>query len=224
MTRYRWYRINVPSKNSLSSHLKEYPLTKKSEFGFLCVDEPLQKNKFLFLMREKLFVTTFDEDGNSKVNEVDNLSVTKLSIINVNKTEFIRIEDPGRNSKDLFNVLESILGFGFTSNLITFDDPRSMSIFENVQVSKILGLKIAGAVVDSDLIARMEFVSKQGMKIERIPPLRGLNYKVDSLTFEVLIEGVKGNVSISSNGLVKVSGQLSPKIVSLIEDDLVAIK
>jgi hypothetical protein len=54
--------------------------------------------------------------------------------------------------------------------------------------------------------------------------LRGLKYKVDSITFEVLIEGVKGNVSISSNGLIKVSGQLSPKIVSLIEDDLVAIK
>lgn len=79
---------------------------------------------------------------------------------------------------------------------------------------------MVGAVVNEDLVARMEFVSKQGMIVENMKLLEGLRYNVDSVVFEVVYEGVRGQVAFALSGLVKISVQLAPKLVSLIERDL----
>ena len=50
--------------------------------------------------------------------------------------------------------------------------------------------------------------------------LTGLSHKVDSVTYEFVYEGIRGQLAFFSNGTVKVSGQLTAKLVHLIELDL----
>ena len=133
---------------------------------------------------------------------------------------FLRIENPGRNVRDLLNALEALVGMGFTVRPIVFDKGQPSTVFRSVDASKLVGLKVVGAVLADDLVARMEFASKEGMVIEKMNVLNGLKYKVEHAVFELVLGGLKGQISFAANGTVKISGQVAPKLVSLVEKDL----
>jgi hypothetical protein len=221
LTRYRWYRIQIPSDEiTIESAILEKPLTADSSCGFLHIANDIDAKKFRFLWRMKVTVTRIDEEGLPLYEEVASICFLDFAIIYVKDKIFLRIENPGRSNRDLFNALETIFGLGFTSKPITFEKNKPTTIFEKIDITKLVGLKVLGAVVGEDLIARMEFASKNGMNIENMSLLKDLNYKIDSAVYELLYEGVRGQLSIMSNGMVKVNGQLAPKIVNLIEIDL----
>lgn len=155
--------------------------------------------------------------------EVASVNFTDFAIVLVEGTTFLRIENPGRNIRELMNSLESILGLGFTSKALTFEKTRPTTVFENVDSIKLVGLKIVGAVIDDDLVARIEFASKQGMIVENMKLLDDLRYKIDTSVYELIYEGIRGQMVFSSSGLAKISGQLAPRLIHLIELDLLNI-
>jgi len=221
LTRYRWYRIQLPNGTSeLSSIITGRPLTQDTSFGFSLIEGSMGTSMYRFLWRTKVVVTLFDDDGNPSYEEVASIDYTDFAIITVDDTTFLRIENPRRNIRDLLNALESLIGLGFTSKPLTFEKIKPAVLFKSVDTTKLIGLKVVGAVVDEDLVARMEFASKQGMIIEDMRLLDGLNYNVASTVFELVYEGVRGQVAIASSGLVKVSGKLAPRLVHLIEKGL----
>lgn len=221
LTRFRWYRVQFPSSDfDLASIVESKPLTQDESFGFSRIEAAIGAPRFRFLWRTKVVVTRFDDEGIPSYEEVASVSYTDLAIISFDGVTFLRIENPGRNTRDLLNAIESLVGLGFTSKLITFDKSQPTTIFENVETTKLVGLRVAGAVINEDLVARMEFASKQGIIVEKMKLLEGLNYKIDSAVYELLYEGLRGQVAISSSGVIKVSGQLAPRLVHLIEHDL----
>ena len=225
LTRYRWYRIQLPSEDfDLPSNIAGMTMTKDAGVGFSRIEGTVGASKFRFLWRTKVVVTLFDDEGAPSYEEVDSVNFTEFSIVHVGDATFLRIENPGRNIRDLLNTLESLIGLGFTSKPITFEKTKPTTIFKNVEVTKLVGLKVVGAVLNEDLVARMEFVSKQGMAIENMKLLDGLRYSVDTAVFELIHEGVRGQVAFASSGLVKVSGHLAQKLVQLIEQDLPTLK
>jgi hypothetical protein len=220
-TRYRWYRIQFPRNDyDLSSIIASKPLSQNASFGFSHIEGTIGAPKFKFLWRTKVVVTRFDDEGVPSYEEVTSVNFTDFAIVPVDGSTFLRIENPSRNIRDLLNALESLAGLGFTSKPLTFDKTKPTTVFESVDVTKLVGFKVAGAVIDEDLVARMEFASKQGMIVENMKLLNGLCYKVESSVFELIYEGVRGHLVFASNGLVKVSGQLAPRLVHLIEQDL----
>ena len=56
--------------------------------------------------------------------------------------------------------------------------------------------------------------------VENMPVLDGLKYKVEHAVFELVLGGLKGQIAFTANGTVKISGQVAPKLVSLVEEDL----
>lgn len=221
LTRYRWYRIQMPLGNyDLAKIISGNPLTLDAGFGFSNIPDEFGNRKYRFLWRTKVVVTCFDDEGTPFYEEVASVNFTDFSIVLVEGMTFLRIENPGRNIRELMNALESILGLGFTSKALTFEKTRPTTVFEHVDSIKLVGLKIVGAVVDQDLVAKMEFVSKQGMTIKNMRLLDDLRYKIDTQSYEVIHEGVNGQVVLALNGLMKISGQLAPKLLHLIEQDL----
>lgn len=221
LTRYRWYRVQLPRGNvDLARMVAKRPLTQDVSFGFARVEGGIGAPRFRFFLRTKVIVTLLDGDGNPSYEEVATLSVTDFAVVAVEGVTLLRIENPGRNIRDLLNALESLVGLGFTAKPLTFEKAKPTTVFERVEATKLIGLKVVGAVIDEDLVARMEFASKQGMIVESMKLLDGLQYRVDSAVFELIYEGVRGQVAISSSGVVKVSGQLAPKLLHLIEQDL----
>lgn len=221
LTRYRWYRIQFPrSDYDLPSIIAGKPLSQNASFGFSHIEDTIGAPRFRFLWRTKVVVTRFNDEGVPSYEEVASVNFTDFAIVPVDGWTFLRIENPSRNIRDLLNALESLSGLGFTSKPLAFDKTKPTTVFENVDVTKLVGFKVAGAVIDEDLVARMEFASKQGMVVKNMKLLDGLYYKVESSVFELIYEGVRGQLVFASSGLVKISGRLAPKLLHLIERDL----
>ena len=221
INRYRWYRIQLPREAAdLAALVARCPFDSGSAFGFSTVEAGIGGPKYRFLWRTRIVITKLDSEGSPEYKQIESVSFTDFALLTIEETKFLRIENPGRNIRDLLNALESLAGIGFTAKSMTFEHTRPTTIFDQVSVSKLVGLKVVGAVVDDDIVARMEFASKQGMIVDSMKVLSDLKYKVDLAVFEFIYEGIRGQVAFSSNGAVKISGQLSPKLVSLIELDL----
>ena len=109
---------------------------------------------------------------------------------------------------------------GFTCKPVTFVKNKPTSVLERVEVAKLIGLKVTDAVLGKDLLARMEFSSKDGITQEKLAVLDGVHHKIDSASYELIYGGVKGLLSFSSTGMIKVSGQLAPRLIHFVEQDL----
>lgn len=223
-TRYRWYRIRLP-KNSkgLDVALAAIPFLADSREGFVAIQASPGSSGFRFLWRSTVTVTQLDDSGEPASQVIETVNFCDFSVVTIDGGLYIRVENPGRSLRDLFNALEAAVGFGFTCKLLTFDS-RPATLFKNVDAIKMIGLKVVGAVVDEDVVARMEFVSKQGMSLDGLHILEGIHHKVEYAAYELLYEGVKGQVAFSATGNVKLSGQLAPKVLHLIECDLPKLK
>jgi len=215
---YRWYRVSLPkSIPNICRLLSKHFLTPSDEFGFLSLGEEGRIPKLRFLWRTKVHVIRLDEEGAPVSEEFASVSFIDFGVIRSDSDTYLRLENPGHGSRSLFNALETIIGFGFTCEPIRFQLSKSVDIFEGVDVAKLTGLSVSGAVVHQDLVARLEFASKNGMDIEGIKLLRGLQYKVDLSSFEVVYRGLRGRIAMSSSGTVKISGPLAPRLVALVE-------
>lgn len=221
LTRYRWFRIQLPyGAQDASELVAKCAFDSTSAFGFAPISTGGIGASFRFFWRTRIVVTRLEADGSPAYEQIDSVSFTDFSLVTQDKIIFLRIENPGRNIRDLLNALETLAGLGFTAQPITFDRGRPSTVFNAVDSSKLVGLKVVGAVIADDLVARMEFASKQGMVVEDMTVLAGLRYKVELAVFEVVLSGLRGQVAFAANGTVKISGQLAPKLISLIEQDL----
>lgn len=221
LNRYRWYRIQLPrGVTDLAEIITAHPLGPGDIYGFSRTNGSTGTQLHRFLWRTKVIVTLFDDAGSPSYQEVASVNFTDFGIIRIDGETFLRVENPGRNIRDLLNALESIVGLGFTSKLLTFDKAKLTTVFESIHAFKLISLRVIDAVIEEDLVARMEFSSKQGMVIEKVKLLEGVHHKVESATYEMVYEGIRGHLSFSSSGVVRVSGQLAPRLVHLIEQDL----
>lgn len=221
LRRYRWHRIQLP-KNSISlpEAISKNVLTTDNDFGFSLIEHGSGMPVYRFLWRSKITVTRFDESGALIFENLSTVSFTDFTIININEQIFLRIENPARTLKDLFNTLESIYGLGFTNKRVSFEKTKPKTIFENIEVATLVKLKVVGAVFDDDLVGRLELESKKGILLDQMKMLQNVAHRIDSASYEFVYEGVHGQLTFSANGSVKVSGALTSRILHLIELDL----
>lgn len=220
-TRYRWFRIQLPAQaRDLATLVDARSFDSTSTSGFARVPGGVGEPSYRFLWRSRVVVTRLDPDGVPTYEQIDSVSFTDFALVEVAGLTFLRIENPGRNVRDLLNALETLVGMGFTVKPVEFDKGQPYTVFRSVDASKLVGLKVVGAVLADDLVARMEFASKQGMVVENLTVLDGLKYKVEHAVFELVLGGLKGQIAFAANGTVKISGQVAPKLVGLVEQDL----
>lgn len=220
-TRYRWFRIQLPARaRDLAALVATCPFDSTLTYGFARLHGGTSGISYRFLWRSRVVVTKLDLEGLPTYEQIDSVSFTDFALVEIGDLTFLRVENPGRNIRDLLNALETLAGMGFTVKPVAFDKGQPTTVFSSVDASKLVGLKVVGAVLADDLLARMEFVSKEGMVVENMTVLDGLKYKVEHAVFELVLGGLKGQIAFAANGTVKISGQVAPKLVSLVEQDL----
>lgn len=89
-----------------------------------------------------------------------------------------------------------------------------------MESTKLITLKISGLALEKDLLAKVEFSSSQGMQKDQIELLNELSYSIDSASYEVLFGNLKGVIAFNKNGTILVSGQLAPKVIYLLKENL----
>jgi hypothetical protein len=175
---------------------------------------------FRFLWRATVVVTRFNSEDEPVYEQLESINVLNLAVVAINRLQFLRIENPLRNLRDLMNAIESIVGLGFSCSPVTFETMRPSAFLERVETSRLVGLRIVNAVLGDDIVSRMEFASKNGIEIQRLRVLKGIPYKVDIAVFECAFRGSRGRVAIAAGGLVRFSGELAPRLTYLIEREL----
>lgn len=220
-TRYRWFRIQLPARvRDLATLVATRSFDSTSMSGFAHVPGGVGGPSYRYLWRSRVVVTRLDAEGVPTYEQIDSVSFTDFALVAVADLTFLRIENPSRNVRDLLNALETLVGMGFTAKPVVFEKGQPSTVFRSVDASKLVGLKVVGAVLADDLVARMEFASKEGMVVENMTVLDGLKYKVEHAVFELVIGGLKGQIAFAANGTVKISGKVAPKLIGLVEQDL----
>lgn len=223
IARYRWYSLKIPKAvTDIAQVILNRPLREDSQSGFSIADGE-ESSRFRFFWRTRVVVTLFDESGAPSYQQISSVEFTDFAIVKIRGRTYLRVENPGRSTRELLNALELALGFGFFCSPLTFEDVGSAAIFCQIDSVKLVGLKVVGAVVSEGLVARIELVAKQGMVEKDIQILEKIKYKVEQAAFEIIFRGIKGQIALSSNGLVRLTGHLSPKLLGLIEKSLPAL-
>jgi len=219
--RYRWYQIRIPrSCHDYASLFAARPFSADTQHGFQSLAEISGNSRYRFLWRDRVLISTLDSYGAPAFHSVESVNFKEFCLFEKKGSYFLRIESPGRSLRELFNALEDLFGFGFSCTPITFAQSRPQLIFSAVDSSKLVGLKVSGAVLGEDVVARMEFASKHGMDVNEMSVLSSLRYNVDFASFDIAHQGIRGTVAFFANGVAKIGGQLAPLLLELLERDL----
>jgi hypothetical protein len=120
----------------------------------------------------------------------------------------------------LLNALEVAAGMNFFAEPVVFSQRKQSLILKRVTESRMVGFRGVGTSTEEKLVARIEVVSKEGLRLHDIHLLRGLEFKVDNASYEVVYNRARGQVTFTANGMVRIAGQLQPFILGLVESQL----
>lgn len=189
----------------------------------MLIGDEFEYAEYRFLWSSTIAVTRVYDDGIPRIEEIESIDSVDFSIVELENTVYMRVLNPGRNLKALFNTLELLAGTGFSCRPVVFSKTNPSEINEYVDASKLLCLRVSDLALGNGVLAKMEFSSKDGIRISEIQVLKKKRYRVVFSMHEFVYKGTKGQVSMSAGGLVKVSGNLAPKLLDIIESRLVTI-
>jgi len=223
MKRYKWYKLGLPgSLQKFIKSIKNVSLGSDSQFGFLQIEGDSGRPRFQYFFRSKVFLTLIDSAGASNRQEFEAVDSIEFEILRGTEKVWLRVDDPPRSLRQFFNDLEKVVGFGFSvkPEVFTVLDQRAM--LERVDSSKMVGFKGLGSDASAKLIARVEVASKEGVEPEGLPLLRTLEYKIDHATFDIAHRTLKGQVTFTASGIIRLGGALEPYLLGCVEEQLQA--
>jgi len=220
---YRWYSIKMMGQPIALGALRKKLRTFKSTDCWFDEELGSEEMAFRFFKRTEVLIEQYDASGKQTYSKVESVTAVTIVLVESQSHTLLRVCNPGRNMQALMMALQRVMGFGFSSKGVIFESLCPHSVLQRVDVSKLVGLKLTNVAVTSDCVGRMEFASKEGMNLSGFPLLKGLKYKQDHVKYELLHKGVRGHVSLSASGLVRIGGALTPLILSLVERDVLRI-
>lgn len=219
--RYRWFNIGMPcSFARLAEKLQNHKLSENIESGFTIEGVGPTQISGNFFCKSRLRLLQVQPDGSTAEEIVSTITLFAFSIFSRSNKTWLRISDPPRSARELTNALEQAIGMGFFAESVFFSHATFNSILERFDECRLISTKGLAALHESNAIARIEIACKDGIDLERLPILKGLEYVVDTAAFEVTFRREKGQLSFTKSGLVRVNGRLSEHIVELIEESL----
>lgn len=219
MDRFRWFRIRKHGGAITLQEMRRSLLSARAaDSWFSAADD---NNEYSFFRRTQILIPVLTSTGDAGARTVDTIVSTQFSIIFENSESYLRVLNPGRNLQSLMSGMERAVGRGFSVRPLTLEGGHPASILSQANVKRIVGVKLKNVVVSRDCVGRIELASKSGVDLGQVSLLKGLQYTIASIKYEVVVDGVRGAFSIADNGLVKVGGKLAPLIVSEIQKDII---
>lgn len=221
LMRYKWYSARLPDPSVKLGSLLVRSSALLPEDGWFARETLVDgSDGYRFFWKAPVIVTSLDKEGVPSREVVTTTYMSDFSISDVGRTTLLRFVNPARNMRTLLNAMERLVGRGFTCEPVLFEKHAPVSILERVDQVKLVGLKIVNVAVGKDLVARMEFASKNGMPEKDLGLIKGLPYRREQVVYELVYRGVRGQFSYTASGAVKVGGALTPRILSYIEKDI----
>jgi len=225
-TRYRWYSVDFGKLGleQVATLLAAHSLKDDSDRGFLLVERTTGYASFKFFARTTVVVTDVDTEGNTAYSQVETLGVSSFSITSIEGVTLLRSENPGKTLRILFNAIGQIVGLGFTVTPVIFEKYAPKGFLRSLTTHRLVNLKVRGTIPGTSLYASMEFDSREGLIAEQLPLPRDFEYQVVQAVYDIQHKLIKGQVGYFANGTVRVAGELSLRLVELVEEELARLK
>lgn len=221
LVRYRWYKVKTYDTKIRWDDLSSMKIDNNNSYGFLAAQTTSDGKKFRFFWRTSVSITKLDSEGTPVSESVASFDYQDFFIKEIGKFILMRVENPGRSLRELFNALEDFGKNSISTKLVTFENFNPSSIFEGVDVYKLTGIQINGATLASNLFADLSIKSKSQIDLSLIPFLKENTYTKENSTFELIKQGISGDVMISKNGTIKVSSEIANYVAHMIEKDII---
>lgn len=219
MTRFKWYKIAVPSGlNRFIGRVKSARFTAETNAGFLPLpDTVMGCLDFRFLWRSSIVTVGFDDFGNQIRNVFNNVEQISVRFLRSGDRLFIRIVDPPRTTRELFNMLEFAAEGGISVEHHVFSSKDQSIILKKFDSYRLVGIRGTGSSVEHRFVARVELASKDGIQLDRLKFLQKLQFSADHSSYEVMEDGFVGQLTFMRTGLVRVGGAILPYVVAQLE-------
>lgn len=223
MTRYRWYRLSVPCDfEEFLRRLRSLRSGRESEAWFEIQEDSSRSANFTFWIKSEITVTRIGLDGASYREAIVTATFLNAELLARGKRIFLRLTNAWRSVAPLMRALEDAAGFGFSVKVVTLKDSEVTRVLDEFEEANLVGLRAINVIAGPDLVGRMEFASRQGIDRNKIKVLRGVPHQIEHSSYNVLYRGVRGFVSFSASGAVKIGGALAPRILSVLEKELIS--
>lgn len=222
MNRYKWYRVRPPtSAVTLLRRIRSSSFEGDSDSGFLpSVVEGAGPNSFRFLWRTSVVAMSLDEYGNRKSQLVQSVEQIEVDFSSENDFIWLRVMDPPRVSRELFNAIERIAGMGTSFEVQTFTPKQQAKFIRSCDEYRLVGLRGVGSSAEHKVVARIELASKDGVRPEKLAFLEQLRFASDQTTYELTERGLKGQVTFTASGVVRIAGAIQPFVLNQLEAQL----
>lgn len=215
---YRFYKAKFPSKSNILKKLLSSPPIFNTKDGFLeggCIEEGWKF--FEFYWHKKIYLNRVDEGGELISEEYVTASRTDFAIYPIDNVYIIRVKNPGRTQKTLFDKIETLAGFGFSVSPITFEIEDYNTMFTDVDSTKMTKISLDGVAFAKGIVGKLEANSIQGngINLEEIPILSKNNGTIRQIRLHIVKEAITSTIDISASGMVKIGGDLRVYILSM---------
>lgn len=221
MERYKWYRIGLPiSHEEFLSLLKNGKAEDHSqgEFKFKCEED--ERSHFVFLLKSSISRIVLDLNGNTSTELIPSYSLCEIALFKSKENSWLRIVNAPRSVRELLNRMEALAGFGFSAEPVTFLQKNKLPKLPRGSEYKLISIKALKPIPAENALARIEAASKDGINLKSFSLLSDSPYSLEQLTFEVVYAGIKGQISVTNSGVLKIGGQLAPLLLETIESDI----
>lgn len=218
MKRYKWFQVGLLMDfRVLLSRLSHFPFLADTESGFYYVAGDGDRVRFRFLRRVKVIVGVVDELGSPATHAIDSVESFEFELIRSAETLLLRIDEPPRSIKSLLDRLEEICEGGFSVVLVTFPFDCHRLILSGLKSCRLVALKGAGADRRRKYVARVEVASREGIVLEQLTVLSGLEFSIENSTYEVEIDQGRGQVAFLCSGVVRFGDQVADSLLVSVE-------
>lgn len=221
MLKIRYFRLRLPCSIQEFGSLVEKrtkPVAKKNVFLV-----KRDGNEVILQYTIVRLVTTIEilPDGSERKAGFPTMERYFIRLFQKGEQSYLSIVDPPRGIRIIGEMLEDILdganyfleSLEITQEIINRHTPK----FESV---KLVSAKVRDFQVYEGAVGRLEVTSSNGLIPSIAPFLEGRFHRIDSLTYEVILDFTQGLVCYCSNGTVKISGPLVDRAFPLFEESL----
>jgi hypothetical protein len=225
MNKFRWFEIETDLELSkIAKKLRSVKLSGERSFGFSSrvVDGRTDRTFLRFLHRVRIRVVVAGANGVPESQELETISAIDLELFCARNRNWLRVDEPPRSLRVLLSAIESVIGLGVALTPVIAPLAVQRLALNDMDSINLVSFKGIGGSVAHQAVARFEVASKQGLDPDRLEFLSALDFKVEQSTFEVVKKMTRGQIAFAPTGLVRITGQLGPFLLTSVEAALLA--
>jgi len=174
-----------------------------------------------YIVERVLPIRRYLENGEEVIEKAVTMDRYSVRLFKTSNKIYLSLLDPGRSTRIVVDILDAI----FPDGEYFIDPVEVNSVLIQRHIGKFDSFKLVSAKIKdfevySGAVGRLEISSQEGLKPDIAPFLRDKFYRVDSFTYEVTHNFVKGSIQYAKNGTVRISGPLIESAFPMFESCL----